>query len=163
MRRINQMIKQSNHKKQKGLSMVELGLVFTVIAVAIAGILYAYSSVKKAYEIQQTNTEMQLIATAEEAYMYDGKTQTADVKLDDLYKEGYIDQDFTKHNTPFGGKYTVTSPATSAERQFTVSLDVHDAGICSRMVNEWSHASAMTTASCDNTTVEVTYNPKSKS
>ncbi|MBK2124005.1 type II secretion system protein [Fangia hongkongensis] len=155
-------MKKLNHKKQKGLSMIELGLVFTVIAVAIAGTLYAYSSVKNAYNIQQTNTEMQLIATAEEAYMYDSQAQGPQTDLNKLHTMGYIDQDFSKTNSPFGGTYSVASVSdTDNERQFTIALNVHDTGICQRMENEWSHASAMTKANCSDKTITITYNPKS--
>ncbi|WP_440682014.1 type II secretion system protein [Cysteiniphilum halobium] len=82
---------KDNHilRKQKGLSMVELSLVFVVLAVAIAGILYAYTSVMNADKEQEMVKQIQEIAAAENQYLAEQSYQEQPVGLETLYEQKY--------------------------------------------------------------------------
>ncbi|WP_440682016.1 type II secretion system protein [Cysteiniphilum halobium] len=139
---------QVNKKSQKGLSMIELGLVFSVIAVAIAALLYAYGSVQRAYNLQQVNEQIQMIGAAENEYLLEQQTGTPD-DVGDLYTKGYTDYDFSQPgSSPYGTGFTVNS--TSKNTDFYVNVDVSQDKNCARLVEEWNNSNSGTKAYCDN-------------
>ncbi|MBK2124006.1 type II secretion system protein [Fangia hongkongensis] len=162
-----------NKKSQKGLSMIELGLVFSVIAVAIAALLYAYGSVQRSYNMQQVNEQIQMIGAAENGYLLEQHTGTPD-SIQDLYNKGYTDYDFSQGGiSPFGTNFSVNSSSDNTD--FYVNVDASQDKNCTRLVQEWNNSTSGTTAYCDNSStgskgssgtngsiLHVLYNPNSQ-
>ncbi|MBK2124004.1 type II secretion system protein [Fangia hongkongensis] len=123
------------HKdKQQGLSMVELGLIFVVIAVAIAGIFYAYSSVMTADKEQELVKQIQEIAAAENQYLAEQSFQEQPVGLSQLYTQKYsstkpykLAQDDYWHNdlayNAFGQDIEIITGAEDGAKGFKIDPD----------------------------------------
>ncbi|MHC0449647.1 MAG: hypothetical protein ACRY3E_06200 [Candidatus Lariskella arthropodorum] len=136
--------------------MVELGLVFTVIAVAIAGVLYAYHSVITSYK----NQELVKIVQQGIAGIYDFNEETSHKtsipNMQALYNEGYLaikPAAETTYPNPLGGDVAFLCNKTDSVESCSIAVSFMSNqegeaecnrayAILSHMIRDWKSLNA---------------------
>jgi type II secretory pathway pseudopilin PulG len=131
-------------KRQRGLTLVEVGLAVAISAVIVVGVLYMYESTATSSQVYQFNTDVTNIRGAVSTYVQ--STGTSPTSLGDLISNGYLKLGLSndgKGADPWTGDYTL-KPNTDGT--FTVTATKPTANACSRLGKQWSNMG--TSVSC---------------
>ncbi|HRR95397.1 MAG TPA: type II secretion system protein [Candidatus Ratteibacteria bacterium] len=105
------MKKEVSSRSKKGFTLVELMAVIGVIGVLMAVVLVGASSSRKTANISTTAQQIQLIYSACQSWLGNGRTAYTGISLNALQAAGYLPATL---NNPYGGTYTVAVNATDA-------------------------------------------------
>ncbi|MBP8961227.1 type II secretion system protein, partial [Patescibacteria group bacterium] len=92
------------NSRKKGFTLVELMAVIGVIGVLMAVVLVGASSSRKTANISTTAQQIQLIYSACQSWLGNGRVNYTGITLAKLQSAGYLP---TTLNSPYGGAYTV--------------------------------------------------------
>jgi len=105
---------------KKGFTLVELMAVIGVIGVLMAAVLVGASSAKNTARISSTAQQIQLIYSACQSWLGNGRTNYTGISITALQNAGYLNP----ITNPYGGTYTVSQNASDSSR-----VDISTTGI----------------------------------
>lgn len=109
------MMLKLNHFKQRGISLLEVLLSLSVIAVILVMATRYYSSAQQSQQVSNMVSMVSGIVTAETQYKVAHSNSLAPINI--LVTQGYLPNDFGKD--PWGGTLSVTTTASP----YTISSD----------------------------------------
>ncbi len=98
------MKKEVSSRSKKGFTLVELMAVIGVMGLLMAVVLIGASSSRKTANISTTAQQVQLIYSACQSWLGNGRTNYTGITLTALQNAGYLPSTL---NNPYGGTYTV--------------------------------------------------------
>ena len=117
--------RSKSSRSKKGFTLIELMAVIGVMGLLMAVVLIGASSSRKTAQISTTAQQIQLIYSACQAWLGNGRVNYTGISLDTLQQAGYLPSSLLN---PYGGTYEVKPHSGDAAKLDIEVANVPDSG-----------------------------------
>lgn len=137
--------KPRSSRKQRGLTLIELGLAIAISAAIIIVLLIALRAVDNSKNLMTASQTITQIWSAGSRYA----DSFSDIST--LQKSGYLSKNIV--NDPWGKPYTATGTATSV----TITAPGLDTTVCGQLKSKWDKSTVNQTSTCSANKFTITF------